>query len=169
MMAIVLIEGIDGSGKSTLADRVEEISKKRVIRFHKSQPQNDNALIEYFFPLLEMNDPECLYLLDRWHVGEIIYGPIYRGKSIFDNSSLDLVEKTLDDLGALKIIMSPSLRTVKTRLLSRGDDFILPEHVETVFDFYQAYGLQHNYAMLNTSTPDAYKNVLEVIKNVVNR
>lgn len=134
-MPILIIEGIDGSGKSTLADLVQAAAANRynVIREHRG-PMKGSVVDEYIKPLFDIG-PNDLLIADRWHVGEMIYGPIYRGISYVD-SVIEHIESILDDLGAVKIIMLTPKEIVKERLEDRGEDFLKEKDFDLVYDFY---------------------------------
>lgn len=136
-MPIIIIEGIDGSGKSTLANMIQEAASKKykVIRTHRG-PMKGSVVEEYVAPLLEIKDDELL-IADRWHIGEMIYGPIYRGISYVD-SVIEHIENILDDLGAVKLVMLTPREIVKERLGSRGEDYLQEEDFDQVFDFYES-------------------------------
>tara|TARA_R110000803_G_scaffold93896_1_gene161364 strand:- start:620 stop:1132 length:513 start_codon:yes stop_codon:yes gene_type:complete len=141
-MPIIIIEGIDGSGKSTLANMIEEAaqSKYEVVRAHKG-PMTGTVVEEYVAPLFNLK-PDQLLIADRWHVGEMIYGPIYRGISYVD-SVLEHIENILDDLGAIKLVMLTPREIVKERLGSRGEDYLKEKDFDEVFDFYELFASDH--------------------------
>ena len=83
---------------------IQEVAqhKYKVIRAHRG-PMKGSVVEEYVAPLFKVAADELL-IADRWHVGEMIYGPIYRGISYVD-SVLEHIESILEDLGAIKLIM----------------------------------------------------------------
>src|SRR3989338_4886641 len=72
---MIIIEGIDKSGKSHLAQYLSKTFNLPIFKF--SIPKED-PYIEYMSFLLKQTKP-CI--LDRSYLGELIYGPIKRGKS----------------------------------------------------------------------------------------
>lgn len=162
-MPIVVIEGIDGSGKSTLANMIEEVAKHKyeVIRLHRG-PMQGSVVDEYVRPLFEIQDNQLL-IADRWHVGEMIYGPIYRGVSYVD-SVLEHIESILDDLAAVKIVMLTPREIVKERLSGRGEDFLAAEDVDRVYDFYEKFATDYFWEEIrevNEFTPFQILGILE--------
>lgn len=141
-MPIVIIEGIDGSGKSTLANMIEEVAehKYKVIRTHRG-PMKGSVVEEYVAPLFEVAADELL-IADRWHVGEMIYGPIYRGISYVD-SVLEHIENILNDLGAVKLVMLTPKEIIQDRISSRGEDYLKPEDFDQVYDFYESFAKEY--------------------------
>lgn len=149
-MPIIILEGIDGSGKSTLARRLLAASPIEAFIEHRG-PIKGSVKEEYVDPLLNVRDDQLL-ITDRWHVGEMIYGPIYRGVSLV-RPVVSEIETLLDDLHAVRIIMSPGLDVVLDRLRERGEDYLQPEHVEPVYRFYESYARVFDYNVIE-SVPD---------------
>lgn len=144
-MPIIILEGIDGSGKSTLAQRLAAKSPLPVRIEHRG-PIQDTIQAEYVNPLFEVDENELL-IADRWHVGEMIYGPLYRGKTMVA-PYLGAIETILDWFGAVRIIMSPPLEVVRQRLEERGEDYLEPEHVEQVYKAYEDFAWAHDYRLM---------------------
>jgi thymidylate kinase len=147
MSKVIILEGIDGSGKSTLAAEFEKSIKLRqpnanVIRAHRG-PMIGSVEDEYLRPIYDLEENDVL-IADRWHVGEMIYGPIYRGHSQI-RSVIGEVETFLDLYKAIRIIMSPSISVVEQRLQDRGEDYLLPHHVAEVHEFYEAFASVFKY------------------------
>lgn len=111
---IVIIDGPDGSGKSTLAEKICQLTGAELI--HASEPQR-HPLVEYTYQILPSED----YVLDRWHLGELVYGPLYRGGSGLSDAQFDAVEEYLDDLGAIVVHCTGPVMELMTRLRQRGE------------------------------------------------
>jgi thymidylate kinase len=137
---LIAIEGCDGSGKTTLADALAHniirheasIGTDRPVQMiHASQPKL--PILEEYELAIRDYDPKGTHLiLDRWHWGELVYGPIYRGKSELSPAGLWHVDKFLDAKGGVMVLMDSSAGTVRERLATRGEDFLKDEHVEEV-------------------------------------
>jgi hypothetical protein len=112
---IAIFEGPDGSGKSTLASKV----RKQVDGFliHSNAPLA-HPLSEYAYPFLPDED----YCLDRWHIGEMVYGPLYRGGSGLTETQFDAIEEYLDSLGAIIVHCTGRSRDLAARLRERGEE-----------------------------------------------
>lgn len=159
---LVIAEGVDGGGKSTLIKQLDTYYKEwcldhghqaEVLHFKKNQPEQDRNILEQYELDLEQSEvmslilsPTALVLCDRWHVGEMIYGPIYRGESRLSDAMNLHVELFLDAIGALKLLAQPgNITVVRTRLKKRGEDFLQPEHVKEVYDAYEVHGSHYGY------------------------
>jgi len=149
-MPIIILEGVDGSGKSTLANKLAAAGEKaglNVIREHRG-PIKQTVIEEYVKPLFEIG-PNDLLIADRWHVGELIYGPLYRGISLA-KPHLEAIEGLLDMLHAVRVIVTAPLPVIRNRLEARGEDYLKPEHVEHVHGAYIDFGLRNDYYFVST-------------------
>lgn len=149
-MPIIILEGVDGSGKSTLASKLAtagELAGYNVIREHRG-PIKSTVIDEYVKPLFDIG-PNDLLIADRWHVGELIYGPLYRGISLA-KPHLEAIEGLLDMLHACRVIVTAPLPVIRNRLEARGEDYLKPQDVEKVHGAYIEFGLQHGYYFVST-------------------
>ena len=148
-MPIIILEGIDGSGKTTLAAHLKELSPWPATIEHRG-PIKTTPFEELVSPLFEVGEDE-LFIADRWHLSELIYGPIYRNESRIDEETLDQIETVLNYLGATRIIVSPDLPEVSKRLKARGEDFLQPGHQRLVHTAYHGLACQLGYVQVPTS------------------
>lgn len=139
---LVVVEGIDGAGKSTLVDQLSHLAPDDAKVLHRGQPR-DHPLIEYVWALTQYEVGGQTWICDRWHVGELIYGPIYRGHARLTPAMHRYVEMVLDRLGAIKILMDTPFDEVERRIARRGENFLQPQHRRLVWD---AYHEQCTYA-----------------------
>ena len=112
---IVIFECPDGAGKTTLAEQVAEATG--AVYIHACEPER-HPLVEYTAPLDLKKD----YVLDRWHLGEIVYGPLYRGGSGLTAEQFWAVEQYLDERGAIVVLCNGRTEELVTRLRARGED-----------------------------------------------
>ena len=166
-MPVVIVEGVDGSGKSTFVERIaaklREETDANVITAHKGVPESDSMLVEYFDPLKALG-PNDVLVADRWHVGEMVYGPLYRGESKM-KPIIGSFEKFLDEIDAVRIVMAPTLELVVHRLKSRGEDYLQPGHVRHVWEFYNAYAQVFDYYKLSDPNDEDLDYVVSQVKD----
>lgn len=148
-MPIIILEGIDGSGKSTLAGHIKELSPWPATIVPRG-PIKTSIIEELITPLLN-NPDDHLLIADRWHLSELIYGPLYRGKSEIDAESFAEIESVLKGLGALRVVISPKIEDVQLRLGLRGEDFLKPDHQQLVHAAYTGLAVEHDYVMTDGS------------------
>lgn len=154
-MPMILLEGIDGAGKTSLAEQIIDRSPIPASYAHRG-PMRDGVLTEYVLPIDRVTKDKLL-VADRWHVGETIYGPIYRGWSMVAGFNLEFIEEELDYVNAVRCIIAPPLETVRYRLDTRGEDYLQPEHVTRVYSAYLDFAAKNNYEVItevNESTAD---------------
>lgn len=150
----MLLEGCDGVGKSTLAqDIVHQIKRDHPddeVHLLHAGPLKTDPYTAYLEPLKDYQpDTGVHYVLDRWHIGELIYGPLYREKSAIDFNTLAFIEFTLNNIGATLIHVTQSLPEIRRRLEERGEDFLQPEHVEHVW---RSFGSETSDSSLYATT-----------------
>lgn len=139
---IICLDGVDGTGKSTLANHiVTAVQKKfpddKVIYKHATQIKNDvyteyAQLFEEYIPGSGIH-----YILDRWHIGEEIYGPLFRGQSAFDKVSFRWLELFLASKGMRTWLMTQPEDLIQERLEERGEDFIRFDQINYIQKEYQ--------------------------------
>jgi len=151
-----MLEGTDGSGKSTLGQQLLDHAQSRDIPselWHRGVPQR-HPLEEYELDLEQKYMPgpipdamplaatELLLVLDRWHLGQLVYGGLYRDANDLGDGGAWHVNAKLESLGALQLILSPPLELIRERLRTRGEDYLKEEHVEHVRDAYEALAVR---------------------------
>lgn len=130
---LILLEGVDGSGKSTLAGRLSRAVEAEI---RHSGPLTRHPLIEYELDLRDYRvGRDVVY--DRHYLGELIYGPLYRGASAIDLAMRRHIELFLASRGALLVHLSPPLEVIEKRLADRGEDFLQSHHIEHVWSEYR--------------------------------
>lgn len=136
---IICLEGVDGAGKSTLAAAlIKEINKQHpddtVTYLHASQLQT--SVYEAYHEPLKNYVPGTgqHFILDRWHLGEEIYGPLYREQSAFTKASFVWIELFLGSIGTRLWNITQPLEVLEQRLEERGEDFLQKDHVKQVRD-----------------------------------
>lgn len=149
---LIVLEGVDGAGKTTLTERLmKSLPDDSVQRMH-SGPLKGDPLKEYLWRLKDY-DPsssEQNLVLDRWHVGELVYGPLFRGQSKLTEPMRQYVEMYLDKLGAYKLVVTANLMTILQRLEHRGEDLLKPDQVGLVLDFYHDYAHRYGWQFVGS-------------------
>ena len=142
---LIILEGVDGAGKSTLVEAIEE-QVPGIETMHRGQIKR-SPLVEYEAGLNHYrpgtgHDIVC----DRWHIGELIYGPMLRGESKLSSASLEHIELYTASRGALKSWVQTPLPIVQERIGSRGDELISDDKIPIIWDWYARFlGAQHGW------------------------
>ena len=112
---ITIIEGVDGTGKTTFAKKLAE--EKAATYLHADKPTKKAWWQEYLDPITSQN-----MVLDRWHLGELVWPKIYGRQSLFDEESFDLCNWTLSKIGTRLIVLTRSDDDIANELLNRGEE-----------------------------------------------
>lgn len=130
---IVIIEGIDCVGKGTQIEKIEKEFERRGvavhivhysnIRFNESETIELASHIRYreMFNFIAKCPENNVLILDRAHLGETVYSPIYRkysGDFVFDYEK-EFLEK--NDLSVKMIVFSDDVDAVIARDKERND------------------------------------------------
>ena len=161
----IVLEGNDGSGKSslvqTLADEFRRLpmvtpGKVKVNVQHIGPPKSirpDQSVQDYadqerdrlmaMITCYDAEDPDLLYVYDRFHSGSAAYGPLYRPGANLDEEFGQLgreyfeeIERALADRGALTIYLTPSVSTLLKRTdAGNGRDEFLDKDLHEVDEY----------------------------------
>lgn len=136
---IIIYEGADGVGKTTAVSLACEVllHELRVTPhvLHRGPPTRD-VLVEYTADIEDIPEDEWV-ICDRWHWGELIYGPLYRGKSELTGAGHRAVDEFLARKGAYVVHLDAPTQTVMERVKIRGDDYIMKEHLPFIISEYR--------------------------------
>ncbi len=155
---IICFEGCDLAGKTTFV----KAAQKALLRDYTMIPQvlkrgkpapDVKALAEYGASIGLDYNPRLL--LDRWHVGEDVYGPLYRGRSRLTPASRAFLDGLLVSHGAILVHVTASTPVLQRRHRDRGEDYLRYEdvdHVRRAFSF-QCGDAEH-WVTVNTSAMD---------------
>lgn len=139
-----ICEGIDLSGKSTfaaqVADEIAVLAPNVPAQLLHRGPPERHPLEEYAYDIENYRpNGEQNIVADRWHWGELIYGPIYRGKSELGIAGFRWLELFLKARGVITVHVTQTLKELDRRRELRGEDLLKPEDVETVFNEYKRF------------------------------
>jgi hypothetical protein len=183
---IAVIEGTDHAGKTTLAQRLadeyvhgpllSDLEHRRVARMHKGPPDDRPILEQYEGDLLtqftaaELTSLELLVILDRWHLGEWLYGPLLRGKSRLTEPQLVHIEMLLSALGAQRHVAVADQASLVRRHELEPDELITVSEAIGVQAAYQGltYVLSDDWRMISMrdgSITSAYELLATLIRS----
>jgi hypothetical protein len=108
---LIIIEGVDGVGKTTLANKLRDQLLTEYggdVTMRKCGPLRRDPLEEYVLDIEPYHaSMEQHIIYDRHYVGELVYGPIYRGASRIDAAMRRYIELVLQARGAVLVVMHP--------------------------------------------------------------
>lgn len=132
-MKLILLEGVDKCGKTTIANRLIKDYGFNYIKC--SQPKGD-AFLEYF-TILDSIDKNKNYVIDRFHWGESVYGPIYRGVSTMDQDKQWQIEFKVKNLGGILIYASNTKEFIAEKFKEDKEEFTKEEHIDKLLKNYE--------------------------------
>ena len=167
---VLIFEGCDASGKTTIQEILREIIRHTFL-IHTSAPVKGNSK-EYFYNLLDkltdfagiINQP---LFFDRFHVGELVYGSIFRPETIDDavKEKMFRLEERLAEKEAKMVYITASPDTIVNRLKKRGDWYVQPSDVQRILDKYEQMLAKSRLPIFRLDTTSDYTPV--DIKNLV--
>jgi uracil-DNA glycosylase len=101
----VIIEGPDGAGKTTLARRLCDAYG---YEYHHEGPPPEDALHHYARLLTSAPKPT---VFDRFHLGELVYGPLLRGQNRLGPGGITLMHRLIRALGINVVLCLPTWET----------------------------------------------------------
>lgn len=139
---LIVLEGCDGVGKTYLAERLKaEINERtgspsaQIV--HHGVPTEDDMYVEYDLKRYYWCPGVANVILDRWHLGEWIYGRLYRGGSQLGLHGVSVLDQALARAGALKLILDAPDAVVAERLKVKGEDYLQVQHQLRVLSEYR--------------------------------
>lgn len=165
-MTFIIIEGCDGVGKSTLVNELRRHFRwsHNVLVLHRGPPQV-HPFIEYETALDVLYDaePNRMVICDRWHWGELIYGPLYRGKTLLGTPGAWHIDMWLAARGGMVAVIDADHDVVRGRLQRRGETYLRDEDVPHVLESYRNL-VRHRPPVptVLTNNDDALGDVLSV-------
>ena len=165
---LICISGMDCTGKSTLCNLLsKKLQNCPVIHFDKPKNKEDGKQ-QYFNFLQKYDFINQDIICDRFHDGEHVYAPIYRG---YESDYLQELEIELKKIPFLFINTTANLEVIKQRINNRGEDFVQEEHYQLILDKFNEFLNKQSmpYIKIDTSNGDIdlyIKKILESINKV---
>lgn len=148
---ITIITGHDGTGKSTLCENIISVDNSQQYN-HFSNPKNLQEGQKEYFDFLKNANVNENYLCDRFHEGEHVYAPIYRG---YESNYLDEIEQFMIYLkhNPLLLFVTADMEDIKNRLKIRGEDFVKEEHYQIVYNNFYKFMMKQKlpFSIINSS------------------
>lgn len=137
---IIALEGPDLSGKSTTARQLMSVAPNRELLKKGPPSPYETIMYEYLKPLSDRADAltndKITLVLDRWHIGELVYGPLLRGKSLLSAQQADYIDMVLQSFGCHFFHVTAPLNVLEDRYDIRGDGLIKRDQLEKIWATY---------------------------------
>lgn len=130
---VVILEGVDKTGKTTVANELRDILGWPIIKHSQPKPPL-TAYEEYNMTLDRVTGP---FIADRFHLGEHVYGPLYRGTPVPSNGVVVPFECRLMARGALMIYMTDAAEPIMARWREHKEDFATENRLRAMLRAYE--------------------------------
>jgi hypothetical protein len=143
-MTIIVVEGPDLAGKTTLVQNlVSHLMNVEMLR--QGPPPRDVDILEHYLRPIQRwcYDPMLVrpkwLVLDRWHVGELFYGPLLRGGSRLTRQQADYIDMVLQTFGCNFTYVTQPPSVLQRRWDLRGDGMIKREWLADLYHEYTGW------------------------------
>lgn len=164
---VIIIEGCNKSGKTTLVNYIKEWFPEKLFEVIKcSQPKNGDAFNEYR-NILEWikKNPNKNYIIDRFHFGSFVYGPIYRGENDFSLDKFVEIELMIEELNYLFILAIANKSFIKKKFIEEKEEFAKIELIDEEIKFFNDIKKKSRLNITNHNIP---KNDLTKNNEIIN-
>lgn len=124
---MIILEGSDLSGKSTLAKALQDNYGYEIVKC--SQPRPGRAYNEYVQKIIKA-EPNTVF--DRHFLGELVYGPLKRGKCQLNPMQISDIINLLKEKNCTLIYCNAPMDFIKSKFKERGEDFVTIKEIEKV-------------------------------------
>jgi hypothetical protein len=143
---MIMLEGPDLVGKTTTANALKKILRGSYV-VHRGPPVSSDPFVEYLRPLEEAYHASEFPILDRWHWGELIYGPLLRGSSLIDPVQHEYLEMACMRYGVSRLLLLTPYGELLQRFDRRGDDLVGREQLIHLAAEYQRIAVSTNFSV----------------------
>lgn len=165
---LIALEGLDKTGKSTLARKLSAELKIPIIKF--SKPKGD-PYTEYMQFLLKHKGDA---ILDRFYLGELAYGPVYRRKAGLTKQQVINIERLFRARNGVHIYCSDETNNIAKRFEEDGEDFARVEDIDRLKTLFTialeestVYYLRHVMkSSLDLTKPKEFKRVTKFLRHL---
>ena len=159
---ILILEGCDKTGKSTLAAKLSKELGFPILKT-SAPKKGEDPYREYVTKILTSNEN---IIFDRFHLGELVYGPIYRKKSQLDQAQFRSLELLLKARDARIIYCEAPKEFILQKFKEDNETFAQPSDIQLILDTYKSilsktslpvtiHSIQDNLAAIEAGeTPD---------------
>lgn len=133
---LVVLEGVDKTGKTTIAKLLQELFGFIIIK-HSAPLKGEDVWQSYNATLDKLDLTTHSYVLDRFNWGELVYGPIYRGKSQLTANQCLKLEHRLNELGGVVVHCKANHKDLAKRFKTDGETFAKSKDIKLLLAAYE--------------------------------
>ena len=122
-MSVIVLEGPDGAGKTTVAQAISELCPGLYESLRCGPPSPDVEPFDQYSAVLdraeELDHGGKVVVIDRLHVGELVYGRVLRKRSRLSIEQAQEIDRRLERINAVRAAFMPDTRTLWERQRKR--------------------------------------------------
>lgn len=142
---LIVLEGCDCTGKTTLARQLDtiirETSSRPIHHLHFGPPKERDPRREWLPPINDYRPGREHFIIDRLHIGDEVYGPLYRGERWLTDAGRREIDLVLYRKGAVLVHTVANADVVHERMQQPDDsphaDVMRPDWIEQVLQSYE--------------------------------
>jgi energy-coupling factor transporter ATP-binding protein EcfA2 len=144
---VIILEGPDGSGKTTLAKLLAHQTGGRYV--HEGPPPVDGCVLQYYADkLLRYLRADRPVILDRFYLGEHVYGPVSRDKDRLGKRGVRMMRRITEAYQVMEVTCLPPWETVLKAEATNNDFLKSKQKLWEVFKRYEG--------LLTVGNPEVY-------------
>lgn len=147
---LIIIEGCDGTGKTTLANKLIEDFKFSYNKENK--PPYDG--FKYYIDRATSFKSGDNIILDRFHLGEIVYPSIKKDRTPLDLTKQHLIERALIPQNTLLILGKTSKDFIINTFNTRGETYVNEDEIDEIV---RLFDIHYKESFLNKIIYDVEK------------
>lgn len=147
---MLILEGPDGGGKTSLSQH-EDIAPEFLSPAHQG-PYSGDVFTTTLTKVMELTRrakaAERGVIFDRLHLGEHVYGPIYRDGSRLSLAHSRMIDRVLLGYGAVAVLCLPPFEVARNNWQGRSESEMFPNDVAKYSQVWGAYNVLDTYTHL---------------------
>jgi thymidylate kinase len=140
---VVVLEGCDGTGKTTLAAALASAHGHTIV--HSDRTPDGTDLARRYTEILATPGK---IVLDRCFISELVYGPLYHGRSRITLPAAGDLARVVEARGGVLVHLTGDPGIIEARLRARDGTAPAPGRIRAITDAYQT-----TFALLDGIAP----------------
>jgi len=155
---VIIVEGVNKSGKSSLINNIinETGIKFEIIKC--SQPEIIDGVNQAYYQYIKIleeieNNPDKNYIIDRFHFGSYVYGPIYRKIPDFGKGLFHKIEDRIKKLKYIFILAIADKKFIEEKFISEKEEFAKIELIDKEIALFKKTAKMSTLKILDHNIP----------------